>query len=206
MQEIGEETFLLPRQARQRFVGTTGSETENTITFSACREYRSESTVNFFQDPQFVAAALRNGASGEAAGIPPGLRFTMEIMTPISADTSAAGDPFKGKLTEPLQDANHKMLAPRGALVEGRVLQVQIAYLPTAAFLVVLRPQSIEIGGSKVPLAAFRDAVRAPGQRREMILPEYWEPNSGIFQFQGEHGTIGSGFRSQWRTAAPRER
>jgi len=42
-------------------------------------------------------------------------------------------------------------------------------------------------------------------QARDMMLPEYWEPNSGIFQFQGEHGTIGSGFRSQWRTA-PRAR
>jgi hypothetical protein len=47
MVRIGDSQLLLPVQAQQRYLLTTADETENTITFAGCREYRGESTVSF---------------------------------------------------------------------------------------------------------------------------------------------------------------
>ncbi len=39
--------YLLPKLARQRFIGREGAESENAMTFSACREYQAESKLSF---------------------------------------------------------------------------------------------------------------------------------------------------------------
>jgi hypothetical protein len=201
-QQIGEELLLMPKTAVQRFVGSTGRETQNTITFSACRAYQAESTVTFFDESEEGADKKSRGTSVKSLGLPAGLRFRMQLTTPIPSDTAAAGDAFQGKLVEPLRDVNQDVLAPQGALVEGRLLQVQVTHGSSPMAVIVMRPQTIEINHAKVPLAAYRDLNVNRRERRELILPEFWEPNSGIFQFQGEHVLIGSAFRSDWRTAS----
>ena len=45
---LSNDDYLLPMMTRQRFIMRDGSEGENIITFSACRDFRGESTVNFF--------------------------------------------------------------------------------------------------------------------------------------------------------------
>jgi hypothetical protein len=45
--KIGDSEFLLPARARQRYVWTTGEETENTTAFAHCREYLGTSSVSF---------------------------------------------------------------------------------------------------------------------------------------------------------------
>jgi hypothetical protein len=71
---------------------------------------------------------------------------------------------------------------------------------------VVLKLESIEIAGSKVPLAAVRDWSREPPAIRkdkrgiEISLPLQSEKDAGLFRFAGDQLVLRRGFRSEWRT------
>jgi len=216
MVKMGGSEFLLPAQARQRYLLTTAEETENTITFSGCREYRGESTVSFTPQPgeqgaggsplglnqQSVPEAPRQAA----VGVPAGQGFTLELTSPIDSGTAAAGDVFSGKLLTSLRDQRRRTLARAGSLVEGRLLRVERRHLAPAVTVVVLKLESIEIAGSKVPLAAVRDWSREPPAIRkdkrgiEISLPLQSEKDAGLFRFAGDQLVLRRGFRSEWRT------
>jgi hypothetical protein len=212
MTQIGDAQFLLPRQARQRFVNPTGEEAENITGFTNCREYRGESTVTFFRGPEPLAAGGTPSAAAKPLALPDGSRFSFELTTPIRSDTAAAGDAFAGKLVEPLRGARNQMLVPKGTVIDGHLIRVQSFRVP-AAVEVVLRPEALEVKGSRVPLTAVRDWGRAMAERRskgfkgiEIILPLPGEDNSGVFRFSGEHVLVPKGFQSQWRTVPSRNR
>jgi hypothetical protein len=198
---IGSSRFLLPKDARQRFVRRTGEEVENSTTLSNCREYKGESTISFSGEPESV------GDDGQPVAphvqFPPGLPFTFELTTPISMDTAAAGDSFAGSLVNALRDKG-KMLAPSHAKVQGRVVRVEIGRtFPTKA-VVVLRLTTIEIGGAKIPLSAIRKDGPLGDRRRKtaIVLPLSGEQNTGIFRFSGGSAVMPAGFRSDWQTAS----
>ncbi|HEV3201279.1 MAG TPA: hypothetical protein VGZ73_25440 [Bryobacteraceae bacterium] len=205
MVRLGDAEFLLPRVARQRFVSPTGSEVENTTEFGNCREYRGESTVIFEEAPPPAGNRAR-GALATPVSVPFGSRFTLALTLPISSDTAAAGDPFTGSLVQPLRDPGQKVLAPKGTVVEGHLLRVESFRMPPQV-VVVLRPEALEIKGSRVPLAAIPDWQRAMmdarnrGRKRmEFDLPQPGEDHSGVFRFPGENIVIPRGFQSDWRT------
>lgn len=200
---IDDTEFLLPKQAQERFVTVTGEEAENTTTFANCREYRGESTVTFFPEPAPAGGKSRQGAPATPIQAPANEPFTFELTTSIATDTAAAGDAFEGRLVNALRDQKGKTLAPAHAVVEGRLLRVQIVRrLPPRAIL-VLKLRTVEIKGAKVPLAAIRDwsAMRTErGGKLPILLPFPWEENSGVFQLEGDHASMQAGFRSKWLT------
>ncbi len=120
--QIGSGQFLLPKRVNQRFIYPNATEIENTTSLANCREFRGESTVTFA--PAESAAA--NGVARDGTpppSIPGGIRFTMTLTLPIPMDTAAAGDPFTAKLVEAARDSQGKVVAPKGAVVEGRLLR-----------------------------------------------------------------------------------
>ena len=203
--QIGEAEFLLPKLAQQRFVSPTGDEVENTTDFANCREYRGESAVIFEEAPPTDGTRAR-GAPPEPLPLPPGSRFSFELTQPIPSDTAAAGDPFAGRLLQPIRDQKRKVLAPKGTVVAGHVLRLESHRMPPEV-VVVLRPEALEINGSRTLLAATPDWPRAmtglrSDDRRRMVfdLPQPGEEHSGVFRFPGEHALIPKGFQSDWRT------
>ena len=198
-QRIGGAPLLLPRQVRQRFLNHDGRETRNTITFSRCREYQTQSTITFDTDPG-TRAPGDSGAPPRPATIRPGLRFSIELASPLRADQAAAGDPFTGRLLEPLKDGR-RVIAQKGAVVEGRLLRLEI-YRQPAQVMVALQPRSIEIGGTKVPFAARYDwsAAKKSNKNARFILPERSEQNAGVFAFPGTQIVLDRKFRSDWIT------
>jgi hypothetical protein len=206
---IGGGQFLLPKLARQRFVSPTANEFENTTEFANCREYRGESTV-IFEEAHAQAGTGKGKAASKIVAPPAGSRFTFELTLPISSDRAAAGDLFHGRLVVPLLDSQHKVLAPRGTAVEGRLLRVE-SYRSPPGFLVVLMPEALDLKGSRVPLTARPDwqvaSIRSQSKdRRRMVfdLPLPGEENAGVFRFPTEHGSIPRGFESDWRTVLPK--
>jgi hypothetical protein len=204
--KIGGRELLLAFEARQRFISRNGREVENSTTFTACREYSSESTISF--------SAGRGGERVNSADsvqmappiIPSGLHFAFALTAPIQADTAAAGDKFTGRLTEPLRDGRH-VLAPKGALVEGRLTLVKIFHRPQPKADIGLAPRRIQIQGAGVPITAlpeYRSAVQAVRKNQkkgmEIILPPGGE-YSGVFGYSGEHIVLQRGFVSEWVTA-----
>jgi len=205
--QIGDAPVLLPTHARQRFVYQDGEETENTTTFANCREYRGESTITFEGEPAAAAPGKAGSAPARPASVPAGLPFTLELTAPIPAGTAAAGDSFFCRLVSPLRDGKQKVLARAGSVVEGRLLRVQTYHLSPAEVIVVLKPESLEIGGSKVPLTAVRDytrevvAARSRARRSAPILiPRPGEEHAGLFRFSGTDVVIRKGLRSDWRS------
>jgi hypothetical protein len=146
MVKIGDGEFLLPAQARQRYVLTTGEETENTTTFANCREYLGKSSVSF-NAPKSDAGGFGPSALATLVRVPAEQRFTVELTAPIAALTAAAGDAFSGRLLTPLRDDRTRLLARTGSLVAGRILRVERHHLAPAFTVVALRLERVEIGG-----------------------------------------------------------
>jgi len=210
--QIGNHELLLAERAHQRFIGRNGSETENSTTFASCREYSSESTLNFYQDPGPSSGAAATAPASAAPAVPAGLRLVFELTTPIETATAAVGDRFTAKLTEPLRDGR-QILAPKGAAVAGRITTMNITYFQSRAGLVGLSPRTVEIKGAKVPLTALPDrgtlfiaGKKSPKKGLEIFLPPRGE-YSGIFQFNGSGYVFRRGFASEWVTVfQPRSR
>jgi hypothetical protein len=196
--QITNVKFVMSARAVQRFVYGSGEEIENATTFANCREYLGESKLSFSQDSEPKPGASKRPPPEKLGPVPAGLRFAFALTSPIESDTAAAGDPFAGKLTEPLLDGKHKVFAQMGSLVEGRLLRVQSFQFPREEVIIILKPETVEINGAKVRLAAVRD-FPATG-RRKIILPRAGEEHSGVFLFTGEYVTVKKGFRSEWRT------
>jgi len=203
---IGNREFLLPSAAHQHFIARDGRETENSTTFTACREYSSESSISFNAGPGGAPVTSVKSDQASPMRIPSGLHFAFALTAPIRADNAAAGDRFTGKLTEPLRDGR-KVLAPKGATVEGRVTLVKIFHGQHPKTDIGLSPRRMQIHGASVPVNAipeYRAAVLAVRSKRkkgmEIILPPKGE-YSGVFGYLGERISLPRGFVSEWVTA-----
>jgi hypothetical protein len=202
MVRIGDSAFPLPKQERQRFVDGNGDEVENITTFGSCREYRGESTITFLPAPDAAVGDSAGSTAALPAGVPAGLPFSFELTTPLSADIAAGGDAFSGRLVSALR-VKGKTIAPAYAVVEGRLLRVEMRRVAPPSATFVLKLRTVEVGGVKIPLAAVRDFRRMPlqGRRRaQLLMPYRWEENSGVLQVRGEHAVMKAGTRSDWVT------
>ena len=136
-----------------------GREVENTVTFSACREYRAESAVAY-QTPTPPPAASGDAAP-PAIDIPAGLPVAIALNGGISSDVAAAGDPFTGRLARPLADPLKHAIAPSGAMVHGRISSLVLSLSPERV-TIHLTTETVEIGGREVP-------IRLTGQRNPVV-------------------------------------
>ena len=211
--QLGGLGYLLPKATRQRFISTDGSEAENAITFAACREYRSESTVSFGSRPP---PAPPSGKDPEAAALPPGLPVTVELTAGVALDRAAAGDRIAGRLADPIRyDQQRKTLVPAGALLEGRLMRVETRYSSPPEITVAFRWETIDLDGVKTPISL--NPVRNSGtglhartplgtlRRRgvEIELPLPGEGRYAVLRFTGDHPVMKSGLRSDWITVKP---
>ncbi len=206
---IGETEFLLPKEARQRFIALSGRETENVVTFSACREFRADSKLAFGDAPIPPAAGSKSRPAPPPLYVPPGLPFTIELTTPIDSASAAAGDPFTGKLSKPIEDG--RVIVPRGAIVRGRITRVGVR-MQSPEVIIVLKPESLETGGNTFPFQATGKTTAAwIAQRKKSFasrgqpIGELYKYDSGIggLRFSGRRETVKIGYKTKWVTGAP---
>jgi hypothetical protein len=200
------EDALLPVTTAQRFINPDGTEVQNTITFSNCRQYSSESTITFYTPAPESTPARRVVAAPQSPDIPEWLPFTMEMITPIDTDTAAAGDRFRARLGSSLRDGRFT-IAPKGTLIEGRVSHLEVGYRPKEVVVIGLKPESMEIRGVKVPFSARLDLSRsvvAEQQKKRkglmFLLPARGELPQEL-RLPGTHNVLKKGFTSHWLTA-----
>jgi hypothetical protein len=203
------EELLLPVSAAQRFVNPNGSETQNTTTFSNCRQYSSESTITYYASSDDTATVRRVAAKSASPDIPEWIPFTMELLTTIDSDTAAAGDRFTARLTSAIRDGR-RTIAPKGALIEGRVSNVEVGYWPLQGVMIGLTPESLEVHGVRIPFAARLDlskAVVAQQQKHRkglyFVLPQPGEIPQQV-HLPGTHNLLKKGYSSNWLTAKVR--
>jgi hypothetical protein len=168
--EIVYGDFLLPSATRQRFVLRTGMESENTTTYSACREFRSESTVRFLDPgPESAADQFATFNAIKSGTLPPGLPVTMGLASPLDTWKASAGDVIALRLAKPIKDSAKRVLVPAGAAIQARLLRVQRYFTSPERVTVVMRP---EIGN--IPVAQF--------------------------DFVGDHVILPKGYHTTWHT------
>jgi hypothetical protein len=209
MVRLSAYDYLLPRMTRQRFIGRDGGEHENTVTFSACREYLGESVVTFGGMAPAAGGGARQPA--KALELPAGLPVTIELITAIDPE-SAAGDRIQGRLAKAVVDSKHAVLLPEGAPVEGRLMRVEVHHPKPTEFTIVLRWETIEVQGAKVSLSlrpdrrtavpeAARGLLRPRGVEIDLPLPG--EERYQVYSFPGSRVVLYGGFRTEWLTARP---
>ena len=70
------------------------------------------------------SACLWTQAAAQASPVPAGTALMVKLETTLATFSNKAGDPFQGKLAEPIM-LDGKTLIPAGATVEGRVTRVE---------------------------------------------------------------------------------
>ena len=188
-----------------------GSEGENTISFSACRDFRGESTVHFA--PKTADSQLSSFPRAPLE-LPPGLPVTVELAQgPVRGDQATAGDRIEGRLVNAISDpVRQTILLPAGAAMMGRLMRVQTLWGPPAEIIFALRWEAVEVNGAPLGIDL---KPRRPGQeagtrrdglpRRgvEIVLPLPGEERYGVYHVSGQQGVLVTGFRSEWVTTRP---
>jgi hypothetical protein len=206
---LGGIGYLLPKTTRQRFIGRNGAEDENTIAFSSCREYQSESTVAF-AEPKIDGKGV--SALEAAPEFPAGLTVLVELTTMIDSASAAAGDRIEGRLMTGIRGPSQQVLAPEGTKVEGRLMRAETRHMQSGEFTIALRWETLHLGGVTIPLSLRPDRRAGTSKstfhgglltRTEIELPLPGESRYGVYHFPAERKSIMSGFRTDWVTALP---
>jgi hypothetical protein len=211
--QLSGSDYLLPTMASQRFIGRDAYEAENTMSFSACRDFHAESTLDF-GDKSAAAAKLPAPPPG-AGGLPQGLPVTVELIQAIPFAAAAAGDRIEGRLAAPVRGLGGTTLLPAGALVQGRLMRVETRYSPHVERTIVLRWETVEIGGTQLPVSLVPNRatpkevpITARGsvlRKRATVfeLPRTSEVRYASFSLPDDVADLAAGFRSEWITVKP---
>lgn len=150
--------FLLPSEVRLRLIYANGAQSDNRTVFSACHEFRGESTLSFDDSPEESPSAGGQGTVAQTV-LPAGLGFQVALTQDIDTATSAAGDPIQAKLTTAIQDRSSKVLVPAGTVVSGRIAEMRRLYIPSPSWSIVLRLETLKAKGTSRPFVAVVDTI-----------------------------------------------
>jgi hypothetical protein len=202
--------FLLPDHAQLHILNANGSDLENTAVYSDCHEFLGESTLHF-EEPAAADAEAAAKAAKAWEALPEGIQFTVALTDEIDVAVAAAGDKITAKLTAPISDAEHRVLAPKGAAVTGRIIQIRRFYKPQALLRVVLKLETVDVGGVPRPLTAGPVIVTQPvagnprvrmQQRNNSASLDNQDPQAVVLQFWdfGKSFTLHGGYELKWST------
>ena len=204
--KIHDRAILIPREVRLRTIYRNSSETLNSTIYTSCREYASNSRMLLQAPKEPDASPGSNTQLTPSKSLPAGLRFYARILTPIDSDSAAAGDPVEGILRSPMRDRQNHVIAPAGASLHGRLLLLERQIDPADYFKIGVRLESVEVGGTEIPLAALtypvRTRTRVDGNLFGLIVPPD-DPSAGVatFLFRNQHLRLKQ-LDSEWITVA----
>jgi hypothetical protein len=122
--QIGSGNFLLPQSSSVWMGLNSGIENRNRIDFTHCRQYLTESVISFGEPS---AASLKPGAASRQVfefTLPAGLTVSLRLESPIRFATAKVGDPVSATIDANLKQGS-QVLAPKGAIVSGRLRMLQ---------------------------------------------------------------------------------
>lgn len=135
---LGERDFLLPKGSEMRMASNDGSVSLNKTTFSACRQYSTESTL-IFADPSDPSGLPALAAPNEVRDVPVGLKMDVRVVTPLLWTKSAVGDAVTAVVRRDVK-VQKQVIIPKGSQLKGRLICLERRAGPTgSAFLLGLR-------------------------------------------------------------------
>ncbi len=114
--------------------------------YGDCHEFHGESKLRFDSFPS-VTHATPSATKGQTLGA--GLKLEIRVGSNIKAETAWAGDPINGRLAADVLDEQGNLIAPRGAIVSGRLLRFEILQRPVRSYKVALQFSTLSVGGKQ---------------------------------------------------------
>jgi hypothetical protein len=150
---------LFPSASTLTLTLNGGGEAINRTTYRGCHVFSSESTIRF---------DAGSGTAGEAKvaatlfRVPAGLEVRSTMITPIDSRTASAGDFFEARVVDPVRQ-HRQIVVPKGALLHGRIVELEQRYYPGVSVRVMLKFDSVEFDGRSIPITlAARATIPAP--------------------------------------------
>jgi len=196
--KVGTGEFLLPVRSSLRMVMADATETLNTAVYSAWREYHGEATIRFDTS---VGSEVQ-ATTAPPSPLPAGMSLSLALTSPIDTDTAAAGDIVTAKLRKAVRTSK-EVLAPAGAKVEGRIVQMQHWLNQPRHFTIALLLEKFEVSGVATPL--YAKLSREPGSTRIYLPSTGQSPLVAAFEFTTDKSRhiVPAGYQTTWVTVAP---
>jgi len=162
---LAESSFLLPKTSELILVEPSGSESRNRTSFTGCRLYTAESTLNFEDLPASAAPQ-----PARSAALPSGIELHLRPVAPVDFPLLSVGDPVQFTVDrDAVSDGQVRL--PAGALVNGRVMSLECRNIPVQYCLAFLRLESFKAGGIE---GEIRAVLQLPSISEQMA-PAYRE-------------------------------
>lgn len=218
--KIGTGEFLLPSRAVVWVEDFVGNESRNEIEFHDCRQYVGESVISFEPPPEPVEGHTtdqRPEARAERTlRLPPGVSVELRLETELDSERAAIGDLIQATVVSPVRYKGAVIL-PKGAVVEGRLIQIHKLRWRGNYFAVLLQLESIEVPPYRGPFEAVLEYIPAfvgfggrlvtdPGEIRwlDLQMPEFASyrnrPGFAAFYVKSERLRLPVGTRMIWRS------
>jgi hypothetical protein len=206
---IGDSDALLPQRTELTMTHFSSEASRNVIEFSACREYRSESTISFDAPPVSMPDAPKPQV--REVDLPAGLLVPVELDTAIDSKTASVGDTLHARVAEEVRYKGD-LVVPRGAAITGHIRKLDRGS-SAAPFAVGIELSEIEWEGARAAFhAELADMDRkSAGARRPVtyydghtnkVLIEGGIRGVGVFYIEGANFRIPPGVHMLWRTLA----
>jgi hypothetical protein len=200
---LHDADFLLPTQVKVSLIHSDGSEAENQIQYSSCREFRGKSVIRFPVTEQAEVRLSSSARPEPSFSLPSGLPFKVVFTDSIDTATAAAGDPIRGRVETAIRDHASNLLVPEGTVVTGRIMNIRRYYEPSRTAVSDDRTTSgnsswatVLIGPHPDPLPSQESRNSVPNQAPLVIqiklekleleggsVPLYATFNSGLHRF-----------------------
>lgn len=145
--EIADTAAFVPIHSVMRLLFKEGQLSTNEMRYVDCRQFQAESTLHFNSVPEAASSAAGKSISEQLPAIPKNRLLKLALDTPIDSTTASTGDAIQAHVTKPLKGKNGRVLVPAGAVVHGRILRLIQYASPYDSVEMVLRFDSVEIGG-----------------------------------------------------------
>ena len=206
--ELGGSVFLLPGEVTTTMFQRDGGQQRTQTQYEDCRTFSGEATLHFdgttsSPDPQATLAS-------QTEDLPRGLLLRIRLASKIDAKSNWVGDPVQGTLDQPLR-REKRVIAPKGARVEGRITRLLAVDLPVPHLEVGIEWRRVIAGPVTYRMSArlMRDAgLLIPRQGRIHLL-DFVDRYQQVFSYIGVNGKDASldyHFVANWRSVHPAEK
>jgi hypothetical protein len=140
---FGSQVLLIPQSAELMVTELTGQQRRNVMEFSHCREFAAQTTLSFNEPANITDnPAMRV----EEITFPAGLRLSVRLTHTVDSETAAVGDPISATVESDVK-LKGKLLVPQGAILRGRIRQLDAHTIPREYHVVGLEFTDLEFPG-----------------------------------------------------------
>ena len=181
LMRVGSRDLLLPQTAESLITKWDGQQSRNVIEFSHCREFAAEARLTTDDEP---ASLDKPAAPVAEVSIPAALQLSIRLANPVDSRVAKVGDPLTAEILSPVE-YKHKLIVPKGAILRGRIRQLERHSSPRAHCIVGLEFTDIEFPGHHASFYGEMTGV-APGAGVSLTLSTAKAETRGI----GMGGTL----------------